>query len=542
AVRGYRVWLLPRARSATDSSKWNQSYLSQTELSPNQRRTPRRTRGVVNARVARNVMFRATGVCLRGDSGRAECSVLVLLFLLLDDQGLGGENQGGDRSGVAQRRAGDFDGVDDSGADEVAVLTGRGVVALTGFEVGHLGHDDVTVLAGVLGDPAQRLDDSALDDLSTGGRIAGQSEVVSAEHLRGMDQSGSTTGDDALFDGGTSSGHGVFDAVLALLALHLGGGADLDDGDTAGELGQALLQLLAVPVGVGVLDFGADLGDTSGHSVIGPGTIDDGGVVLGDGDGAGVAELFQGDLVELHAHIRGDDLAAGEDGEVLEDGLATVTEARCLDGGDVEDAAQLVDDQRRQCFALDVVGDDEQRLAGLLHLLENRQELLDVGDLALVDEDESVGEHSLLTIGIGHEVGREEALVELHALGDLEFDRGGLGLVDRDDAVLAHLVEGIGDELADLFGLSGQTGDMSDLRGVGDIAGDGAELFGHGLDGGFDSALELTGCGTGGDVAQSFVDEGLGQNGRGGGSVTGDVVGLGGDFLGQLDAEVLVRV
>src|SRR5699024_314269 len=190
--------------------------------SANQRRSPRRTRGVVNARVARNVMFRATGVCLRGDSGRAECSVLVLFFLLLDDQGLGGENQGGDRSGVAQRRAGDLDGVDDSGAYEVAVLTGRGVVALTGFEVGHLGHDDVTVLAGVLGEPAQRLDDSALDDLSTGGRIAGQSEVVSAEHLRGMDQSGSTTGDDALFDGGTSSGHGVFDAVLALLELHLG--------------------------------------------------------------------------------------------------------------------------------------------------------------------------------------------------------------------------------------------------------------------------------------------------------------------------------
>src|SRR5699024_11853098 len=85
------------------------------------------------------------------------------------------------------------------------------------------------------------------------------SDVCSSDLLRGVDQSRSTTGDDALFDGGTSSGHGVFDAVLALLELHLGGGADLDDGDTAGELGQALLQLLAIPVGVGVLDFGADL-------------------------------------------------------------------------------------------------------------------------------------------------------------------------------------------------------------------------------------------------------------------------------------------
>ena len=330
--------------------------------------------------------------------------------------------------------------------------------------------------------------------------------------------------------------------MLALLELHLGGGADLDDGDSAGELGQALLQLLAVPVGIGVLDLGTDLCDATGNSIVRTCTIDDRGVVLGDGDGAGVAELFQGDLVELHAHVRGDDLATGEDGEILEDGLAAVTEAGSLDGGDVDDSAQLVDDQRRQCFALDVLGDDEQRLAGLLHLLEDGQELLDVGDLALVDEDERVGEHSLLAIGVGHEVRRQVPLVELHSFGDLELDGRGLRLVDRDDAVLADLVEGIGDELADLRRLSRQTGDVCDLRGVGDIAGDGAQLLRDGLDGGLDAALELTGCGTCGDVAQSFVDEGLSENGRGGGSVTGDVVGLGGDFLGQLCAEVLVRI
>jgi hypothetical protein len=45
--------------------------------------------------------------------------------------------------------------------------------------------------------------------------------------------------------------------VLALLELDLGGRADLDDGNAAGQLGEALLQLLAVVVGVGVLDLGA---------------------------------------------------------------------------------------------------------------------------------------------------------------------------------------------------------------------------------------------------------------------------------------------
>jgi hypothetical protein len=54
---------------------------------------------------------------------------------------------------------------------------------------------------------------------------------------------------------------GVLDAVLLLLELDLGGRADLDDADAAGELGEALLELLAVVVGVGVLDLGLDLGD-----------------------------------------------------------------------------------------------------------------------------------------------------------------------------------------------------------------------------------------------------------------------------------------
>ena len=46
----------------------------------------------------------------------------------------------------------------------------------------------------------------------------------------------------------------------------------------------------------------------------------------------------------------------------------------------------------------------------------------------------------------------------------------------------------------------------------------------------------------GGDVAQALADHRLGEHGRGGGAVTGDVVGLGGDLLGELRAHVLVGV
>ncbi len=68
------------------------------------------------------------------------------------------------------------------------------------------------------------------------------------------------------------------------------------------------------------------------------------------------------------------------------------------------------------------------------------------------------------------------------------------------------------------------------------------ELGADRLDGCVDAALEPGRVGAGRDVLQAGVDQGLGEHGRGGRAVTGDVVGLGRDRLDQLRAEVLVRV
>ena len=57
--------------------------------------------------------------------------------------------------------------------------------------------------------------------------------------------------------------------------------------------------------------------------------------------------------------------------------------------------------------------------------------------------------------------------------------------------------------------------------------------------GGVDAALHQHRVGAGGQVAQAFGDDRLGQHGRGGGAVAGDVVGLGGGLLEHLGAHVL---
>ena len=132
----------------------------------------------------------------------------------------------------------------------------------------------------------------------------------------------------------------------------------------------------------------------------------------------GAAEHRDGHVLELDAEIFGDQLAAGEDRDVLEHRLAAIAEARRLHRRDLEAAAQLVDHERRERFAFDVLGNDQQRLARLHHRFEHRQHRLQAGELLLVEQDVGVlklGDHLL---GIGDEVGREVAAVELHALDD----------------------------------------------------------------------------------------------------------------------------
>ena len=119
---------------------------------------------------------------------------------------------------------------------------------------------------------------------------------------------------------------------------------------------------------------------------------------LADFDALGLAQVLQRGVLERQADFFGDHRAAGQDGDVFEHGLAAVAEARRLDGAGLEDAADVVDDQGRQRFAVDVFGDDQQRLAGLGDLLQHRQQIADVGDLLVVQQDERIFEQRNLLV------------------------------------------------------------------------------------------------------------------------------------------------
>src|SRR5581483_281282 len=208
----------------------------------------------------------------------------------------------------------------------------------------------------------------------------------------------------------------------------------------------------------------------------------------------------------------------------------------------LERAAELVDDDRRERLALDVLRHDQQRATRLDDLLEDRQQILHGADLLVGDEDVRLLEHRLHPLGVGDHVGRQVALVELHALRELELEAERLALLDVHDAVLADLLDRVRDHVADLALARGDGGDAGDVLLAGDRGRLRLEVFDHLLDRGLDAALQRHRVRARSDVLQALADDRLREQGRRRGAVAGDVVRRRRDLAHELCALVLEHV
>jgi len=160
------------------------------------------------------------------------------------------------------------------------------------------------------------------------------------------------------------------------------------------------------------------------------GAVDDRALLLLDDDLLGAPEHRRRHVLELDAEVLRDQLAAGEDRDVLEHGLAAVAEARSLHRRDLEPPRSLLTPAWRAPRS-DVLGDDQQRLARLHHRLEHWQHGLQARELLLVQQDEDVLRARPPSSRIGDEVGREIAGSNCMPSDDLDLGVERLGLPRR---------------------------------------------------------------------------------------------------------------
>src|SRR5690606_25667395 len=103
-----------------------------------------------------------------------------------------------------------------------------------------------------------------------------------------------------------------------------------------------------------------------------------------------------------------------------------------LDGGGFQDATDIVHNQRRQGFAFDVFGDDQQRTAGLGNLLQYGQQVTDVADFLVENQDVWIVQGRNLFFLVVDEVRRQVAAVKLHTFNDVQLVIQGFAVFDGD--------------------------------------------------------------------------------------------------------------
>src|SRR5207253_2656438 len=200
--------------------------------------------------------------------------------------------------------------IDNAGLHKIDIFTLGDVVAFVAFALLHFLDNERAFRAGVIGQLTHRLFDRATHDLDADFFIGVEASHVLERFLR-SDNRDTATRDDAFLDRRPRGVQRVFDARLFLFHLGLGRCADVDDGNTAREFRQALLEFLAIVIAGRLFNLTTDLSDAALNVGVLARAFDNGCVFLVDGDALRFAQVFELDVLELDPEVFANHFAAG---------------------------------------------------------------------------------------------------------------------------------------------------------------------------------------------------------------------------------------
>ncbi len=261
-----------------------------------------------------------------------------ILFRNLGNHTLGSQQHAGNRSGILQCGSGNLGGINNTSSNKVFILLGGGIETHCSFESLYMLNDYRTFTSGIIGDLTNRFFKSSEQNISAKRLLTFY--VKCGKCFEASEISNATTRNNAFFDSSTGCVQCIFNSRLLLFHLNLSCSTNIDDSNTANQFGKSLLQFLTIIVRSGILNLGTDLLDTSGKLLFITGAVNKRGVVFIDDNALTGAEVIDGDIFKFDAEIFGDNLTTGENGDILEHRLATITKTRSFNGSHTEGAAQ----------------------------------------------------------------------------------------------------------------------------------------------------------------------------------------------------------
>src|SRR6185437_13345769 len=333
----------------------------------------------------------------------ARMSVSFFFLGLVGDYTLGGQQHTGDRSGIFKCNTGYLGRVDDAGPEEVLVFSSACVETIIGLAFLHLLYDDAAFETAVANDLTEGLFERAFNDRDTGGFVF----VNALELFQGFNRADirdTAAGNDTFFNCSAGSVQGVVDAVFLFFHFYFGSSTYVENGYTAGQFGQTLLQLFLIVIGSGGFDLGLDLVDAGRDLVFFTLSTNDRGVVFVDTYRCRSAQIAQISAFQFITLLFADHDTLGEDRDVLEHFLAAVAKAGSLNGSHLDGTPKFIDYEGSECFTFEVFGNDHQRTAALCNLFQDMQDILHGTDLFIIDQDIRILQLGFHLLAIGNEI------------------------------------------------------------------------------------------------------------------------------------------
>lgn len=222
-------------------------------------------------------------------------------------------------------------------------------------------HDDGSLFSCIICYLANWVGECTCDDICAD--LLSRSERESSDSTCRFEERDTTSGDDTLIDGCLSSIECIFDAEFFLFHLYLARGTDLDDGDTSGELRDALSDFLLIIVRLHHGYLVLELFHTTSDEVFFTTATDDCRRFFRRDDCFRMAEVLDACIFELVPELIRYECRTGEDSEVFEHFFFTVAKTRSLNPENSEDSFEFIQDDTSERLSIDIIGDDDELTA-----------------------------------------------------------------------------------------------------------------------------------------------------------------------------------
>ena len=176
------------------------------------------------------------------------------------------------------------------------------------------------------------------------------------------------------------------------------------------------------------------------------------------------------------------------------------------------------------------------------NLFQNRHNVSNHGDFSIGNEYVRIAQYSFHFISIGCHIRRNVATVELHAFNSFQMSFHGLGFFNSDNTVVANFFHSIGNQVTDFIISCGNRSNLCFCSLGFNLLGNIFQFVNQYINCFFDTFFQNHRVSAGSNVAHTFVNHSLCQNGSSGSAVTGNIVGFDGYFFNQLCAHVFKRI